>query len=93
MMIELYVERQKFEGKKIEYAAWLNGLYVMRAIGSAFSKKVKYPNKPIVNEDDEENESVVVDETIEYTDEELAAMRSQAMEALRKNLRKRKKVE
>jgi len=31
----------------INVGAWYNGIYVGRAIGSAFSKDAEYPNKPI----------------------------------------------
>lgn len=37
----------EIEKQMINYKAWLQGLYNYQAIGSAFSKNGKYPNKPI----------------------------------------------
>lgn len=44
---ETYKEKQKelFERSNLE--SWLNGLYMVHAIGSCFSKEHKYPDKPI----------------------------------------------
>ena len=41
-------EYEKEEQKKvdlIDYTAWLNGLYVLRAIGAAIDNKSKYPEE------------------------------------------------
>lgn len=37
----------KYEYERIDYEAWLNGLYVRLATASVLSKDVKYPNKPL----------------------------------------------
>lgn len=39
----------------IDYSAWLNGLYVRRAIASCFSKDSKYPEKPFTEEEREKS--------------------------------------
>lgn len=35
------------QSKLMDYSAWLNGVYVARAVGSCLSNKVKYPFNPI----------------------------------------------
>lgn len=46
-----YMENSKQEQReRLEYlnvGAWLNGIYVAKAIASCFSKNEKYPEKPI----------------------------------------------
>ena len=32
----------------LDYSAWLNGLYVLRAIGAAIDNKSKYPEERLV---------------------------------------------
>lgn len=42
-------EHQKIEEEKIkliEYTAWKNGLYVMKAVGVCVNDKNKYPERP-----------------------------------------------
>ena len=48
--LEAYTERRKEEIELMEHQSWLNGYFVMYAIASNFSKKVKYPKNPIKEE-------------------------------------------
>lgn len=49
--MQIYQESKQKEleeqSKLMDYSAWLNGVYVAKAIGSCFSNKVKYPVNPI----------------------------------------------
>lgn len=56
------------EAEKIEYAAWLNGLYIQRAVASVLSKKAKYPKKPFGKEDAEQLTEIICTE--DMTEEE-----------------------
>lgn len=40
------------EAEKIEYTAWLNGVYIQRAVASVLSKKAKYPKQPLGKEEE-----------------------------------------
>lgn len=89
MHIEIYTEKLKYESQVVEYSAWLNGLYVLRAIGNAFSKKSKYPKKPFLHDSEEEQEEqLIFDDTKEYTEEEMAEQREKLMANLRSKLRR-----
>ena len=44
---DAYNKRLQEKYEDLDYAAWLNGMYVMNAIGSAFNKNSKYPEAPI----------------------------------------------
>lgn len=44
--------RTAFE-KKTNYIAWINGIYVGKAIGACFPKGTKYPEIPIESSSDE----------------------------------------
>ncbi|MCB7336326.1 hypothetical protein LI010_19925 [Enterocloster aldenensis] len=70
--IKAYMDNRRDSIQQLEYAAWLNGIYVVRAIGCTFGNK-KYPENPItagktlteedVNPDDpEKNERIAVAE-------------------------------
>ena len=39
-------EEVEFQHECINYQAWLIGVYVQQAIGSAFNKKIHYPSQP-----------------------------------------------
>lgn len=55
--IMAYEQKQKDDMERLDYSAWLNGLYVMRAVGAAFSDKVKYFEKPLSNQEQPEPKS------------------------------------
>lgn len=63
LTIDAYWENQKKSWEKIEYQSWLNGYYVMNAVGANFSRRVKYPENPL------KKEAVVV-EDMELSEEE-----------------------
>lgn len=44
---DAYIEQKKQEMKMLDVSAYYNGIYVQQAIASCFSKKAKYPNKPL----------------------------------------------
>lgn len=41
-----YEEKKQEKANMADYSSWLNGMYVMEAISSLFSKNVDYPDKP-----------------------------------------------
>lgn len=49
--IKAFQDQQKSEADRIDFIAWLNGIYEMRAIGAATSGKVQYFEKPIGQEE------------------------------------------
>lgn len=50
--MEAYKQKMDDEGKRINYAAWLQGLYEIKAIGKAMvPNKNKYPQKPLGKDD------------------------------------------
>lgn len=56
---EEYERKWKEEISVLDYEAWLNGQYVLRAIAAVMPKGKKYPCKPFQQEEHEEQ---VVDE-------------------------------
>ena len=44
---KVFKNKKEEEREIINYTAWLNGIYVSRAIGSCFSKENHYPQSPI----------------------------------------------
>lgn len=44
---ESYKKSLEEKQKVIDYEAWLHGQYQMASIGAAFSKKCKYPDRPM----------------------------------------------
>lgn len=44
---DAYIEQKKQEMQLIDVSAYYNGIYIQQAIASCFSKKAKYPNKPL----------------------------------------------
>lgn len=50
MHIDGFWKRKKSEWEKVEYQSWLTAYYVTYSIGSNFSKKVKFPNNPLNQE-------------------------------------------
>ena len=75
--IEAFWKRQKNTWERAEYQAWLNGLYVMNAIGASFSKKHKYPKNPMEQEQ-------VVQEDLELTEEQKDYYRDQFVKRLQR---------
>lgn len=59
----MYREDKENEAKRMEFAAWLTGLYVRSAITSSFNRKSKYPENPL-------KEKEVVVEDMELTEDE-----------------------
>lgn len=51
MQIDVYIEEKEEEYKAKEHECWLNGLYVLFALGAAFTKK-DYPKDPLKEEKD-----------------------------------------
>lgn len=47
MYQENYIREKEEQIKLMDISAYYNGLYVQQAIASCFSKKTKYPKKPI----------------------------------------------
>ena len=48
--VKAFNDKKEEERATINYTAWLNGIYVSKAIGACFSKNFKYPDKPIEEE-------------------------------------------
>lgn len=44
---DVYIEQKKQEMKMLDISAYYQGMYVQQAIASCFSKKAKYPKKPL----------------------------------------------
>lgn len=44
---ENFIKEKEEQIKLLDVAAYYQGLYVQQAIASCFSKKVKYPEKPL----------------------------------------------
>lgn len=53
-----YIQKKKEEFEQIETMAWLNGRYVMSAVGACFSKNAKYPELPQRNNNSEKTEGI-----------------------------------
>ena len=51
MQIDVYIETKEEEYKAKEHECWLNGMYVLHALGAAFTKK-DYPKDPLKEEKD-----------------------------------------
>jgi len=45
--VKAFNDKKEEERATINYTAWLNGIYVSKAISACFSKNCKYPDKPI----------------------------------------------
>lgn len=69
MRIDAAIEERENQVKYIEFQSWLTGAYVLRAIGCAMSKKNKYPDNPLTQQ---EEEYIVVDD-MELSEEEKEA--------------------
>lgn len=67
--LQEYDKRIRAEAKarfeQIEYAAWMNGLYVQRAVASVLSKKAKYPKRPLSEENTEPTEIICTEDMSE----------------------------
>lgn len=68
---ESYIKEKEEQIKMMDVAAYYQGLYVQQAIASCFSKKAKYPKKPLSMK---ASETKKVEEMSE--DEYYAAMRA-----------------
>lgn len=55
MQIDAYSECMRDDALMTEYACWLNGYYVLEALGCAFGKR-KYPKNPIEEAKDKRTE-------------------------------------
>jgi len=45
--IFIYAEKARIERERENSLAWLNGIYIKRAVVSAFNKDAPYPTEPI----------------------------------------------
>ncbi len=45
-----FEDKQQADFDSLNYSAWLNGMYVMNAIGACLDKKVKYPDHALEND-------------------------------------------
>ena len=50
---DAYIKEKEEHIKMLDVAAYYQGLYVQQAVASCFSKKVKYPKKPLSLKKDE----------------------------------------
>lgn len=75
LRIEKFWKNRKNDWERAEYQAWLTGYYTMYAIGTNFSKKIKYPKNPM------QEEQVVV-EDMEITEEEADHYREEFVKRL-----------
>ena len=62
LFLQVKSDDEKQKADIMNYTAWLNGLYVVRAVASVMSKKSKYPKRPISDKDSEFVDSIVVTE-------------------------------
>ena len=63
-----YRQAYKIRQEEINRTAWLNGLYIQRAVASVLSKKAKYPKKPFGKEDADQLTEIICTE--DMTEEE-----------------------
>lgn len=73
--IEGFQKRKKNDWERAEYQSWLTGYYTLRGTAMLFSKKNKYPDNPLKQEEAE----VDVDELSEF---ELAKLHEKELEKL-----------
>lgn len=45
-----YIKKQKEQAQLIDMSAYLNGVYMGKAIAAILSKKCKYPDKPLLQQ-------------------------------------------
>lgn len=86
MRVMAHKEKEEAEAQKLEYLAWLAGAFNMSAIGSSFSKKIKYPESPL-------KENYVVVEDMELTEEEKIEWQNKLFAKLQGMAKKHKKKE
>ena len=72
LRIERFWEREKQKQKQMEYYAWLTGYFNQFAIGASMSRKIKYPETP------------VIDDNMELTEEEKDKYRMQFLKRLQR---------
>lgn len=69
-----YDQKHKYNLELGNFQAWLQGIYFAYSVGSIFSKKAEYPDKPI----DFSGEDIEREQT-PLSEEEIMAQRFQAM--------------
>ena len=74
MFLDEKMKQEKDAADHINYTAWLNGLYVLRAVAAVMSKKSKYPKQPLTGDDSISMPDVIV-ATDEMSDEDKEATR------------------
>lgn len=78
MYQEEYIREKEEQMKLMDIAAYYQGLYVQQAIGSCFSKRAKYPKKPLSMKNAEKKQ------TKEMTEEEYYDAMKQAIRNMNK---------
>lgn len=69
---KVFEDKLQDEYDRINYAAWLNGMYIMNSIAACIDKKAKYPDKPLksesveITDDSEESASIGEAKFLEY---------------------------
>lgn len=86
MRITAYRDREEAEAQKLEYLAWLAGVYNTTGIGTLFSEKAKYPESPL-------KENYVIVEDMELTEEEKVEWQNKLFAKLQGMANKHKKKE
>ena len=75
MHIAAYWKQKKNEWEKSEYQAWLTAYYTVYSIGVNLSKKVKFPNNPL-------NEENAIMDVSEMDKDEIANVHADFLEKL-----------
>lgn len=76
--LDAFVENTEAEWRQLEYQSWLNGVYMIEVITTCFGKRHhKYPDNPM-------KPKVVIDDTKEYTEEEIEHYRDQFVKRLQR---------
>lgn len=55
---DVFIKNRKEEYDRIDYTSWLQGRYLMQAVGACFSKKSQYPTQPYSYKNIEQNENI-----------------------------------
>lgn len=75
MHIDGYAKKRKYEWERAEYQAWLTAYYTTYAVGVNLSRKAKFPDNPL------NQENAVVD-TSNMDEEEIAKVHADFLEKL-----------